>query len=91
MLKRLELPNDLHHELIDECKGMILDFLTPFDVDSLHFLTKELDWDRRYPESWTTHHFFTKRQSPTPKLYYLPAWEPLGDRNSTWNSGTRDD
>lgn len=43
MLKRLELPNNLHHELIDECKRHDIGFLsTPFDVDSLHFLTKEL-------------------------------------------------
>ena len=44
MLKRLELPYDLHVDLLDYCKKKNIDFLsTAFDIESLHFLDKILN------------------------------------------------
>jgi len=43
MLKRLELPYDLHYELIEHCNEKGIRFLsTAFDHESLIFLTKDL-------------------------------------------------
>ncbi|HHF2880045.1 N-acetylneuraminate synthase [Vibrio diabolicus] len=43
MLKRLELPYDLHHELIDYCEEIGIEFLsTAFDSESLDFLVNDL-------------------------------------------------
>ena len=43
MLKRLELPHDLHRELIERCTERDIQFLsTPFDTGSLHFLVEDL-------------------------------------------------
>ena len=39
MLKKLELTEKMHVELIDYCKNRDIMFLsTPFDIDSLHYL-----------------------------------------------------
>jgi N-acetylneuraminate synthase len=44
MLKRLELPAAWHHELVERCRDKGLEFLsTPFDRQSLGFLTDDLD------------------------------------------------
>lgn len=44
MLKKLELNNDAHRELISRCKKKGIQFLsTPFEAESLDFLAKELD------------------------------------------------
>ena len=44
MLKRLELPYDLHVELLAYCQKKNIDFLsTAFDVESLFFLDRELN------------------------------------------------
>ena len=43
MLKRLELPYELHHELIDYCNKIGIEFLsTAFDSESLEFLVSDL-------------------------------------------------
>ena len=43
MLKRLELPPESHHALIERCRERKIDFLsTPFDIGSLRFLVDEL-------------------------------------------------
>ncbi len=43
MLKRLELPYELHHELIDYCNKVGIEFLsTAFDSESLSFLVNDL-------------------------------------------------
>jgi len=43
MLKQLELPNDIHFELVDYCNKNGIDFLsTAFDIDSLNFLVDDL-------------------------------------------------
>lgn len=43
MLKRLELPYELHHELIDYCNKIGIEFLsTAFDSESLGFLVNDL-------------------------------------------------
>ena len=43
MLKTLELPHDLHRELIGRCTKRGIGFLsTPFDIGSLHFLANDL-------------------------------------------------
>jgi N-acetylneuraminate synthase len=43
MLKRLELSPQMHHDLMAHCQARGIRFLsTPFDVESLHFLTGEL-------------------------------------------------
>ncbi len=43
MLKRLELPHDLHRELIERCAERGIQFLsTPFDSGSLRFLAEDL-------------------------------------------------
>ena len=42
MLKKLELPLEAYEELMDLCKEKKIDFLsTPFEEESLHFLTEE--------------------------------------------------
>ena len=46
MLKRLELPHALHHELVEPCKEKGIAFLSaPFDETSLGFLVNELKLD----------------------------------------------
>lgn len=41
MLKKLELTDEMHRELIDYCKEKGIQFLsTPFDIDSLHYLVE---------------------------------------------------
>ena len=43
MLRSLELPHDLHRELIKRCEERDIGFLsTPFDIGSLRFLTEDL-------------------------------------------------
>jgi N-acetylneuraminate synthase len=43
MLKRLELPYELHYELIEHCKKIGIEFLsTAFDSESLSFLVNDL-------------------------------------------------
>lgn len=43
MLKQLELPNDIHFELVAYCNKNGIDFLsTAFDIDSLNFLVDDL-------------------------------------------------
>ena len=43
MLKRLELPPESHHALVERCRERKIDFLsTPFDIESLRFLIDEL-------------------------------------------------
>ena len=43
MLKKLELPHELHYDLIDYCKGKKILFLsTAFDFESLEFLYRKL-------------------------------------------------
>jgi N-acetylneuraminate synthase len=47
MLKRLELSEKLHHELISYCKNKNIQFLsTAFDHESLNFLVNDLKIDR---------------------------------------------
>lgn len=47
MLKRLELPYDLHHELVNYCQENSIDFLsTAFDSESLDFLVKDIGLKR---------------------------------------------
>lgn len=44
MLKRLELTADDHALLVEHCRAKHIEFLsTPFDLDSLHFLTQSLN------------------------------------------------
>lgn len=44
MLRRLELTEDAHQHLIERCAKKKIGFLsTPFDLASLHFLTRELN------------------------------------------------
>jgi len=43
MLRRILLPYDAHHRLVEECNSLDIDFLsTPFDLESLAFLVNEL-------------------------------------------------
>jgi len=47
MLKRLELSEELHHELISYCKNKSIQFLsTAFDHESLNFLVNDLKIDQ---------------------------------------------
>ena len=47
MLKRLEMAPETHHELMDHCRERGIGFLsTPFDKESLRFLTGELGLER---------------------------------------------
>ena len=47
MLRRLVLPEDYHWALVERCKQRDIEFLsTPFDHQSLRFLTDTLDIDR---------------------------------------------
>lgn len=47
MLKRLELPYEVHHELIEYCEKKGIEFLsTAFDSDSLKFITDDLGLSR---------------------------------------------
>jgi len=44
MLKRLELPRSWHRKIIKQCNKNNIQFLsTPFDIESLNFLTNELN------------------------------------------------
>ena len=44
MLKRMELPYETHYELADYCKEKNIEFLsTAFDLESLNFLTNQLE------------------------------------------------
>lgn len=47
MLQRLELSYDSHHQLVDECKRLGIEFLsTAFDTQSLNFLINDLKLTR---------------------------------------------
>lgn len=47
MLRRLELPHDLHFELKEYCESLDIEFLsTAFDEDSLNFLVEDLKINR---------------------------------------------
>ncbi|CAA7613608.1 N,N'-diacetyllegionaminic acid synthase [Candidatus Terasakiella magnetica] len=46
MLRRLELSEATHHSLVEQCRLLGITFLsTPFELDSLHFLTSRLGLD----------------------------------------------
>jgi len=43
MLKKIELPHNLHYELIEYCREQKIEFLsTAFDLESLNFLANKL-------------------------------------------------
>lgn len=47
MLKQLEMPNSWHFDLRELCEKRGIEFIsTPFDIDSLHFLVRDLDVKR---------------------------------------------
>lgn len=47
MLRRLELPKDMHYEIQKKCKSLGIEFLsTPFDIKSLLFLCEKMQLQR---------------------------------------------
>lgn len=72
MLKKLELTEQMHQELIQYCKEKRIQFLsTPFDVDSIEYLDKLGISIMKVPSGEITNHPYLKKIGQTKKRVIL--------------------